>query len=138
MRKAINFLHHAEGKLLGVVENMSGLVCPHCHTEIDLFKKGGGKELAARYGVPFLGEIPLDPVTVVSADRGGAGGLPGSGERRQGSLPESGRCRRRRGGSRQGGHPARRVACRAGGAAAPPGAAPYFRFYLCGKYVKSE
>ena len=68
--KAINFLHHAEGKLLGVVENMSGLVCPHCHTEIDLFKKGGGKELAARYGVPFLGEIPLDPVTVVSADRG--------------------------------------------------------------------
>lgn len=70
VRKAINFLHHAEGKLLGVVENMSGLVCPHCHTEIDLFKKGGGKELAARYGVPFLGEIPLDPVTVVSADRG--------------------------------------------------------------------
>ncbi len=70
VRKAINFLHHAEGRLLGVVENMSGLVCPHCHTEIDLFKKGGGKELAARYGVPFLGEIPLDPVTVVSADRG--------------------------------------------------------------------
>ena len=70
VRKAINFLHHAEGKLLGVVENMSGLVCPHCHTEIDLFKKGGGKELATRYGVPFLGEIPLDPVTVVSADRG--------------------------------------------------------------------
>lgn len=70
VRKAVNFLHHAEGRLLGVVENMSGLVCPHCHTEIDLFKKGGGKELAARYGVPFLGEIPLDPVTVVSADRG--------------------------------------------------------------------
>lgn len=70
VRKAVNFLHHAEGKLLGVVENMSGLVCPHCHTEIDLFKKGGGKELAAHYGVPFLGEIPLDPVTVVSADRG--------------------------------------------------------------------
>ena len=50
VRKAVNFLHHAEGKLLGVVENMSGLVCPHCHTEIDLFKKGGGKELAAHYG----------------------------------------------------------------------------------------
>ncbi|HJA78873.1 Mrp/NBP35 family ATP-binding protein [uncultured Desulfovibrio sp.] len=70
VRKAINFLHHAEGKLLGIVENMSGLVCPHCHTEIDLFKKGGGKELASRYGTAFLGEIPLDPVTVVSADRG--------------------------------------------------------------------
>lgn len=70
VRKAINFLHHAGGKLLGVVENMSGLVCPHCHTEIDLFKKGGGKELASHYGVSFLGEIPLDPVTVVSADRG--------------------------------------------------------------------
>ena len=70
VRKAINFLHHAEGKLLGVVENMSGLVCPHCHTEIDIFKKGGGKKMAEHYNTVFLGEIPLDPVTVVAADRG--------------------------------------------------------------------
>ena len=49
---------------------MSGLVCPHCHTEIDIFKKGGGKKLAEHYHTVFLGEIPLDPVTVVAADRG--------------------------------------------------------------------
>ena len=49
---------------------MSGLVCPHCHTEIDLFKKGGGEELAKRYGLKFLGAVPLDPVTVVAADKG--------------------------------------------------------------------
>ena len=49
---------------------MSGLVCPHCHQEIDLFKKGGGEELAKHYEIPFLGAIPLDPSTVVAADRG--------------------------------------------------------------------
>ena len=53
VRKAVNFLQVAEGKVLGVVENMSGLVCPHCHQEIDLFKKGGGEELAKHYGIPF-------------------------------------------------------------------------------------
>lgn len=70
VRKAINFLQYAQANTLGVVENMSGLYCPHCHGEINLFKKGGGKELAERYGLPFLGAIPLDPATVVAADRG--------------------------------------------------------------------
>ena len=70
VRKAINFLQHAESTVLGVVENMSGLECPHCHREIDLFKKGGGEELARHYGIPFLGAIPLDPATVVAADQG--------------------------------------------------------------------
>ncbi len=70
VRKAINFLQYAKGNVLGVVENMSGLFCPHCDKEIDLFKKGGGKALAERYGLTFLGDIPLDPATVVAADRG--------------------------------------------------------------------
>lgn len=70
VRKAVNFLQYAKANVLGVVENMSGLFCPHCHKEIDLFKKGGGKELADRYGLKFLGAIPLDPATVVAADRG--------------------------------------------------------------------
>ena len=70
VRKAINFLQHAESTVLGVVENMSGLECPHCHKEIDLFKKGGGEELARHYDIPFLGAIPLDPATVVAADQG--------------------------------------------------------------------
>ncbi len=70
VRKAINFLQYAKGNVLGVVENMSGLFCPHCHEAIDLFKKGGGKALAEKYGLTFLGDIPLDPATVVAADRG--------------------------------------------------------------------
>lgn len=70
VRKAVNFLQHARGKVLGVVENMSGLACPHCGKDIPLFKKGGGKELAEHYGVPFLGAIALDPATVVAADAG--------------------------------------------------------------------
>lgn len=70
VRKALNFLQHARGNILGVVENMSGLRCPHCGGEIDLFRKGGGKMLAEKYGIPFLGALPLDPATVVAADRG--------------------------------------------------------------------
>jgi Mrp family chromosome partitioning ATPase len=70
VRKAINFLQYAQANILGVVENMSGLICPYCHKEIDLFKKGGGKDLAERYGLDFLGAIPLDPATVIAGDLG--------------------------------------------------------------------
>jgi predicted Fe-Mo cluster-binding NifX family protein len=49
---------------------MSGLVCPHCGKTVDLFKAGGGEELAAEVGVPFLGRIPLDPRVVASGDAG--------------------------------------------------------------------
>ncbi|MHC1701311.1 MAG: P-loop NTPase [Humidesulfovibrio sp.] len=70
VRKAINFLQYAQANILGVVENMSGLACPHCGKAIDLFKKGGGKALAEQYGLEFLGAIPLDPATVVAGDLG--------------------------------------------------------------------
>lgn len=70
VRKAINFLQHAHGTILGVVENMSGLACPNCGHEIPLFKKGGGKALAEHYGIPFLGAVALDPISVVAADAG--------------------------------------------------------------------
>jgi Mrp family chromosome partitioning ATPase len=70
VRKAINFLQYAQANILGVVENMSGLICPHCKQVIDLFKKGGGRELAESYGLPFLGSVPLDPATVVAGDLG--------------------------------------------------------------------
>lgn len=70
VRKAINFLKYAEADILGIVENMSGLICPSCGTEIDLFKKGGGEELAKSCGLRFLGAIPLDPAAVVAADLG--------------------------------------------------------------------
>jgi len=70
VRKSINFLQYAQANVLGVVENMSGLVCPHCNESIDLFKRGGGKDLAEKFGLEFLGAIPLDPATVVAGDLG--------------------------------------------------------------------
>lgn len=70
VRKAINFLQYAEAPILGLVENMSGLLCPNCGVEIDLFKKGGGKELAEACHLRFLGAIPLDPAAVIAADLG--------------------------------------------------------------------
>ena len=56
--------------ILGVVENMSGFVCPNCGTESPLFRKGGGERAAERLGVPFLGAIPLDPTITISGDAG--------------------------------------------------------------------
>ncbi|XPV74903.1 MAG: P-loop NTPase [Desulfovibrio sp.] len=70
VRKSVNFLQYARANVLGVVENMSGLICPHCSGAIDLFKKGGGRELAEKYGLEFMGDIPLDPATVVAGDTG--------------------------------------------------------------------
>lgn len=70
VRKALDFLRTTHAPILGIVENMSGLVCPHCGEEIDLFKKGGGEALAKQCGLPFLGAVPLDPATVVAADQG--------------------------------------------------------------------
>ena len=59
-RKAIKFVEKLGLPVLGVIENMSGMVCPHCGEEIDLFGKGGGKKIADELSVPFLGAIPLD------------------------------------------------------------------------------
>ncbi|WP_459939259.1 P-loop NTPase [Desulfonatronum parangueonense] len=70
VRKAINFLQYAHANILGIVENMSGLICPHCTSRIELFKTGGGKALAEKYGLEFLGAIPLDPAAVVAGDLG--------------------------------------------------------------------
>jgi Mrp family chromosome partitioning ATPase len=70
VRRALSFLRTAGGKILGLVENMSGLCCPHCGGDIRLFKKGGGRMLAEENGIPFLGEIALDPAAVLSADLG--------------------------------------------------------------------
>ncbi len=70
VRKALDFLKVIKGNVLGIVENMSGLACPHCGKEIELFRKGGGEALAKQDNLPFLGAIPLDPATVVAADRG--------------------------------------------------------------------
>jgi ATP-binding protein involved in chromosome partitioning len=70
VRRSLQFLDRVTVPILGIIENMSGLICPHCHREIDLFQKGGGEKLAQEWGVPFLGRIPLDPVLVAETDAG--------------------------------------------------------------------
>ncbi len=69
-RKSVNFARQLNIPVIGVVENMSGLVCPHCGKEIDLFGRGGGEKTAADMQVPFLGSVPLDPEVVKSGDAG--------------------------------------------------------------------
>jgi ATP-binding protein involved in chromosome partitioning len=56
--------------VLGVVENMSAFLCPHCGYRTEIFKSGGGRRTAEQLGVPFLGEIPIDPEVVVTGDAG--------------------------------------------------------------------
>ncbi|RXE56986.1 ATP-binding protein [Methanoculleus taiwanensis] len=68
--KAAEFIKKLELPVLGIVENMSGFVCPHCKEEIDIFGKGGGEKEAKELGVPFLGAIPLDPEMRRAADEG--------------------------------------------------------------------
>lgn len=72
VRKEIDFCRKAGVKILGLVENMSGFVCPNCHGELKIFKPttGGGEKLCADLGIPFLGSVPLDPRIGRSCDRG--------------------------------------------------------------------
>lgn len=69
-RKAVNFVRTVELPVLGVIENMSGFVCPHCGKETDIFTRGGGEAMAAEMGVPFLGRIPLVAEIVQLGDAG--------------------------------------------------------------------
>jgi len=70
VRRSVSFCKTLSLRVAGIVENMSGMICPHCGQEIELFKLGGGKELAEEMSVPFLGRIPLDPQIVASGDSG--------------------------------------------------------------------
>ena len=70
VRRSISFCHQLELPVLGVVENMSGFVCPKCGDVTDIFKSGGGERMAADMGVPFLGRIPIDPAVGQACDDG--------------------------------------------------------------------
>jgi ATP-binding protein involved in chromosome partitioning len=70
VRKSINFCRQVNMKILGVVENMSVLICPHCGKTIELFKAHGGETTAAKEGLALLGSLPLDPEVVSSGDAG--------------------------------------------------------------------
>ena len=70
VRKSINFCQQAQLAILGIVENMSGFVCPDCGTVHNIFKSGGGAKLAAERNINFLGKLPIDPQVVDSEDAG--------------------------------------------------------------------
>lgn len=69
-KKAVSFARTMNLKVVGIIENMSGMTCPHCGKKINLFSEGGGERAAMELGVPFLGRIPIDPRIVESGDSG--------------------------------------------------------------------
>lgn len=69
-RKAIHMFHQVKVPILGIVENMSYLNCPHCKERIDVFSYGGGRRTAEMMQVHFLGELPLDPQVRIGGDTG--------------------------------------------------------------------
>ncbi len=70
VKKAITFAQRLNMPIIGVVENMSGFICPHCRERIEIFKSGGGKKMSQEMGVAFLGTIPIDPEVGVDSDKG--------------------------------------------------------------------
>ncbi|XP_078346703.1 cytosolic Fe-S cluster assembly factor NUBP2 homolog [Oculina patagonica] len=72
VRRELTFCQKTKIPILGVVENMSGFVCPHCSECTNVFSKGGGEALAKSCDVPFLGSIPLDPSLTKSLEEGQA------------------------------------------------------------------
>ena len=69
-RKMISFARDSNVPIVGVIENMSTMACPHCNGEIDVFKRGGGKNLAEELVLPYLGSIPLDAEVAIRSDSG--------------------------------------------------------------------
>jgi len=70
VRKCITFCRNLNLPVLGVLENMSGFICPKCGEKTDVFKSGGGEIMANEMHVPFLGRIPIDPQIVQACDSG--------------------------------------------------------------------
>ncbi len=84
-KRSLAFANQVGLKVLGIVENMSGFICPHCGQESNIFKKGGGEDLAKVYGTEFLGRVPLELGIVTLADSGKAAALTAG----QGTVSES-------------------------------------------------
>jgi ATP-binding protein involved in chromosome partitioning len=71
-RKAVEMFRQMKVDIVGMAENMSYFVCPHCQHEVDIFSRGGAEKTAAQFGIEFLGAIELDP----RIRQGGDGGKP--------------------------------------------------------------
>jgi len=70
VRKSINFCRVVNVDITGLVENMAGFVCPNCGETVEIFKSGGGEEVAREFDLPFLGRVPMDPKIVMAGDDG--------------------------------------------------------------------
>jgi len=70
VKKAVTFARQMNAPILGIVENMSGLVCPHCGEAIEVFSKGGGARVSDEMGVELIGSIPMDPKVALDSDKG--------------------------------------------------------------------
>ncbi len=72
VKKSVYFSRDSNVPIVGIVENMSSLICPHCSKQVDVFKTGGGEKICRELGIPFLGKIPLDPGITEKCDHGEA------------------------------------------------------------------
>ena len=70
VKKAVTFSRKLNMPVIGIIENMSGFVCPKCGAEVNIFKVGGGKKIAEDLKIPFLGRIPIDPTICEDSDKG--------------------------------------------------------------------
>jgi len=70
VKKSVNFCKNLNTPILGVIENMSGFICPKCNERVEIFKSGGGEEMAKEMDVPFLGKIPISIEIVDAGDLG--------------------------------------------------------------------
>jgi ATP-binding protein involved in chromosome partitioning len=70
VKKSVTFARQMKAPILGIVENMAGLICPHCGEKIELFSKGGGAKVSDEMGVDLLGSIPIDPKISADSDMG--------------------------------------------------------------------
>ncbi len=70
VRKSLNFCKLMNVKVEGIIENMSGFVCPCCKTLTHIFNSGGGEKIAKEFNVPFLGKIPIEPEIGIACDKG--------------------------------------------------------------------
>ncbi len=70
VKKAVTFSRQLNIPVIGIVENMSGFVCPECGAEVNIFKVGGGEKIADELKIPFLGKVPIDPTICEDSDKG--------------------------------------------------------------------
>jgi len=70
VKKAVTFARKLGLPIIGIVENMSGFVCPKCGAKVDIFRSGGGQKISEELGVPFLGSIPIDQKVCEDSDKG--------------------------------------------------------------------